>query len=316
MERMIFGCLCLAIWSLVCGCDPASNKSGSEDKGTNHGTSSQKVETYQAKGVVRELKSDGKTAVIRHQEIVGFMPAMVMPFEVRPASELKGLKAGDQVTFRLNVTDEEAWIDQIKKDEAQVASPVVISGSTNLNGLTFVKDREPLNVGDDMPNYHFTNEQNQAVSLSQFKGQALAITFIFTRCPLPNFCPLMSSNFKETQQVMEETASEHGTNWHLLTITFDPEFDSPVILKDYSTRFNADPAHWNFLTGDFIEITSISDQFGQTFWKDQGAINHNLRTAVIDSAGKVRKIYEGNRWTSKDLAGELTRAMGGAKRVP
>src|SRR5262249_4562635 len=149
----------------------------------------------------------------------------------------------------------------------------------------FVRDVDPLQIGDPLPEYHFTNQLGRAVSTTQFKGQALAMTFIFTRCPLPNFCPRMSSNFEEVQHKLlgsestgsaTNSSSQPSTNWHLLTITFDPEFDSVAVLKSYAERFHADPAHWSFLTGDMMDIRAISDQFGQSFWKDEtGAINHN-----------------------------------------
>ena len=143
-----------------------------------------------------------------------------------------------------------------------------------------MRDVDPLQVGDPLPEYHFTNELGQAVSTAQFKGQALAITFIFTRCPLPNFCPKMSSNFSDTQKLLLND-KQALTNWHLLTITFDPEFDKPVVLKAYAQRFGADTNHWNFLTGELIDITAIATQFGELFWQEEGAINHNLRTAVL-----------------------------------
>src|SRR5262249_46303344 len=162
---------------------------------------------------------------------------------------------------------------------------------------------EPLQIGDRLPEYHFTNELGQPVSTSQFKGQALAITFIFTRCPLPNFCPLMSNNFSDVQK--KQLAKSNGPdNWHLLTISFHPDFDTPAVLNAYSKRFGADPAHWNFLTGELIDITAISEQFGQTFWREEGALNHNLRTAVIDASGRVQKIFTGNKWTSDELVEE------------
>jgi protein SCO1/2 len=96
----------------------------------------------------------------------------------------------------------------------------------------------------------------------------------------------------------------------LLTISFDPEFDSPEILKAYAERYKADPKHWNFLTGDISEISTISEQFGQMFWKDEGALNHNLRTAVIDASGKVQKVFQGNNWTTEEMVAEMVKGMG------
>jgi protein SCO1/2 len=229
---------------------------------------------------------------------------MTMPFEAKEPKELTGLKAGDAVSFRMTVTDTDAWIDQIRK-----LTPPKPNELPSRSTFRFVRDVEPLQIGDPLPEYHFTNELGEAMSIGQFKGQALAITFIFTRCPLPNFCPLMSSNFQDAQKQL--LAMSNGpTNWHLLTISFDPDFDAPVILKAYAQRYGADPKHWNFLTGDLIDITAISEQFGQMFWREEGALSHNLRTAVVDAAGRVQKIFEGNKWTSDELVAEMIKGAG------
>ena len=256
-------------------------------------------QVFQVKGVIKELKPDGKTVDIRHEEIPNYMPAMTMPFEAKEPKELTGLKAGDAVLFRMTVTSSEVWIDQVRKLAPPAPTELPSRGT-----FRFVRDVEPLQVGDPLPQYHFTNELGQAVSTKQFSGQALAITFIFTRCPLPNFCPRMSSNFAEAQEKLLKLPNG-PTNWHLLTISFDPDFDTPVILRAYSQRFGANARHWSFLTGDQIDISAISEQFGQMFWRDQGALNHNLRTVVVDASGRVQKIFEGNKWTSQELVAEM-----------
>jgi protein SCO1/2 len=249
-----------------------------------------------------ELRSDGRTVVVKHEAIPDYMPAMTMPMEVKDTNELKGLDVGDAISFQLVVAKTDAWVEQLRKLDVprieQSALPPMIR---------VLRDVEPLNVGDALPEYHFTNQLGQAVSLSQFRGQALAITFIFTRCPFPTFCPLMSRNFEEVQTKLLATPGG-PTNWHLLTITFDPQFDTPPVLKAYAERFEADPAHWNFLTGDLTEITAIAEQFGELFWREQGSINHNLRTIIINTQGRVQNIIQGNTWTVDDLTQELKKA--------
>jgi protein SCO1/2 len=264
----------------------------------------EKKQTYQVKGVVQELKPDGKTAVIRHEEIPGYMKAMTMPFEVKDAKELIGLKPGDVVSFRMVVTSKEGWIEQVTKLSA--SPPTELPSRQTVRR---VRDVEPLNVGDLLPEYHFTNELGQAVSTSQFKGQAMAFTFIFTSCPFPEFCPRMSNNFEETQKKLLSLPNA-PTNWHLLTISFDPEVDTPAVLKGYAQRFRYDPRHWSFVTGDLIDITAIAEQFGQQFWREKPnePISHNLRTVVIDTQGRVQKIFPENKWTSHDLAEEIVKA--------
>jgi protein SCO1/2 len=268
-------------------------------------TSVTTTQVFQVKGVVVELDEDGKTVKIKHEEIPGYMGAMTMPFEARPTNELSGLAAGDTVSFRMSVTDTDGWIDQIKKlDVAQVTNTLPMTGP-----FRAVRDVEPLNVGDMLPEYHFTNQLGQAVSLSQFRGKALAITFIFTRCPFPTFCPLMSRNFEEVQKKLLAQPNA-PTNWHLLTISFDPEYDTPPRLKGYAKQYNADPARWSFLTGTLIDITAIAEQCGLLFWREGNDFNisHNLRTAVVDAQGRVQKILPENKWTSEDLAQEIVKA--------
>jgi protein SCO1/2 len=298
----LFWILSLAGLISLTACDRGhETKSRASGPGTNQ-------QSFQVKGVIKELKADGKTVEIRHEEVPNYMPAMTMPFEAKEPNELTGLKAGDAVSFRMTVTDTDVWIDQIRK-----LMPPKPNELPSRSTLRFVRDVEPLQVGDPLPEYHFTNELGEAVSTSQFKGQALAVTFIFTRCPLPNFCPLMSNNFQDAQKKL--LAMPNGpTNWHLLTISFDPDFDTPVILKAYAERYGADPPHWNFLTGDLIDITAISEQFGQMFWREEGALSHNLRTVVVDAAGRVQKIFEGNKWTSDELVAEMLKGAGKLSR--
>jgi len=295
--RFAVGIFCLL---LVAGCSQKPASSFLVPAGTN-------VQTFQVKGVITKLFSDNKSVEIRHEEVTNYMPAMTMAFDVKNPKEISGLKTNDSVAFRLSVTDTDSWIDQIKKVEGKKVESKSLTELPATNGFRFVPDVEPLQVGDPLPEYHLTNQFGQAISTSQFKGQALAITFIFTRCPLPNFCPRMTSNFEQVQSKL--LASDSSTNWRLLTISFDPEFDTPAVLKSYAELHHADPTHWSFLTGAPADIRAMSDQFGQSFWKDEtGAINHNLRTVVVDASGRIQKIFTGNNWTPDELIAALTEA--------
>jgi protein SCO1/2 len=261
------------------------------------------TQIFAAKGVVKELQPAGRTVVIKHEKIADYMPAMTMPFEVNNTNELAGLKPGDEVSFRLLVTQKDSWVDQIAK-----------TGLTNAvepPPETFRRVRlvEPLNLGDVMPDYPFTNELGRAIHLSDFKGQALAFTFMYTRCPLPNFCPRMSENFAETARKL---AAKPGApkNWHLLSISFDPEHDRPEVLKNYAKRYEPDTNHWDFATGALIDIDAITEQFGLMFPREGAGFifNHNLRTVVVDAQGKVQKVFIGNQWKADELVEEMVKA--------
>src|SRR5215831_14776062 len=238
MVRLILFSVGILIFAVSCG--DSAQVAEVKDASTK-GSAATSNQVFEVKGVIKELKPDGKTVRIRHEAITNYMPAMVMPFEAKEPKELVGLKVGDEVKFRMTVTGDDVWIDQIQKLSG--GSPSQLPSKAGV--FHFSRDAEPLQIGDALPEYHFTNELGQAVSMSQFKGDAVGITFIFTRCPLPNFCPKMSSNFQEVQKKL--LAMPNGpTNWHLLTISFDPEFDTPEILKAYADRYKADPKHWSF----------------------------------------------------------------------
>jgi protein SCO1/2 len=265
---------------------------------------------FQVKGVIVNVKTGAKEVEIRHEEVPGYMPAMTMPFDVKDTNDLAGLRAGDTVSFRMIVTDTEGWIDQIKKLGSAATNGPAAAGQPVTNQVRVLRDVEPLNAGDALPEYHFTNQFGQRISTAQFKGQALAITFIFTRCPFPAYCPFTAHNFAATQEKLS-ARPDGPRNWHLLTISFDPDFDTPPVLKAYGEVYKYDPERWTLATGAVVDIIAIAEHFGLVFQPDQtGTINHNLRTVVIDAAGRVQKIIIGNTWTSNELVEEMVKAAG------
>jgi protein SCO1/2 len=266
------------------------------------------LQTYTVRGVVKELQPDGKTVLIKHEEVTNFMPAMTMPFEVKNTNQLKGLKPGDAVEFSMVVGNYDAWISQIHITNWMAASnaPVSMVKSNSLpEGVRVVKDVEALSLGDELPEYHFTNELGRAISTREFRGQAFAFTFFFTRCPFPTFCPKLSGNFQDAQKKLLSMTNAPA-NWHLFSISFDVKQDTLEELKAYGERYAYDPAHWSFLTGNLDEITAIGDSVGENFGHDEtGGVTHNLRTVVINAKGRVQKIWRNNDWTGDDLAAEL-----------
>jgi protein SCO1/2 len=155
--------------------------------------------------------------------------------------------------------------------------------------------------------YKFTNELGQAVSLSDFPGQALAITFFFTRCPMPDFCPRLSKNFQEASRKL--TASDEAfTNWHFLSITFDPVFDTPSVLKAYAERYQYDPRHWSFLTGPEDKISELARLSGVKAEPDNGLINHNFRTLIIDATNHLQKVFPMGGDLSEAIVSEMQKA--------
>lgn len=311
-KNVLVSACCLVAALLVSGCDRKPSGGATSVTDTNR-------QEFQVKGVVKALKPNGKTAVIAHETIPNYMEAMTMDFDVKDQRELQGLKPGDAISFRMVVTKEDGWIENVRKLPPATptnASQVITIGDTNgtnVGPLTFRRSPivEPLNIGDAIPDYKFTNQFGAPISLAQFKGQALGLTFMFTRCPFPTFCPQMSRNFAETQEKLKALKNAPA-NWHLLTLSFDPEYDTPAVLKTYAENYHADPARWSFLTGALIDVTAITEQTGVIFWRANPGepISHNLRTVVVDTQGRVQKIIANNNWTSDELVAEMVKGAG------
>src|SRR3954471_7560286 len=257
---------------------------------TNEAASSERT-IYHTRGVVKEIISPTKGR-IQHEAIPGYMPAMTMPLDAKNTNEFAGVKVGDQISFDLVVTGDDGWIEKVVRVGE---GSVQVTGDTN-QGVSFSKSAEieALAVGDAMPEYVFVNEEGKRVHFSDFKGQALGITFIFTRCPFPTFCPRMTSNFEKIAASLAKAGAP--TNWHLLSISFDPDYDTPERLAEHAKRFKRDPAKWNFVTSEKAEIKALTDQLGLLFASRNGTIEHNLRTVIIDVNGHIAQIYIGNEW--------------------
>jgi protein SCO1 len=257
--------------------------------------------TFFVQGVVREVAADRRTAMVEHETIPGYMEAMTMPIEVKDPAELNALEPGDTIFFRLVVTSNDAWMDQVTRLAKAPTEPAPLQGPRQVRWV------DPLQVGDPMPDCLLTNQFGQPFQLLDLQGKALALTFIFTRCPLPTFCPRMSDHFATAARVLQADP-DAPRNWHLLTLSFDPEHDTPSVLDQYAERYEADPNHWTFATGALIEIDALTEQVGLTFGRTGAVFDHNLRTVVLNPRGIVRKIFIGNQWTPAELVTELTAA--------
>jgi len=262
---------------------------------------------YVVRGMLKEVKPSEHQLVIAHDEIPNFMKAMTMPFNVKDSSLLKQVTPGQMIRFTLHVKENESWIDNIESVTAsQPTSSKNMQAGTQPT-TTAVK-QNPLR------SYKFTNELGQQLSLDDFRGQAIALTFFFTRCPIPEFCPRLSRNFQEVQRRLKATGNA-PTNWHLLSVTFDPAHDTPEVLKAYATSYGYDPAHWSFLTGTQDKITQLARQCDVQFNPDNGLINHNFRTLIIDAANRLQMIFPTSGDISGSIVGELIKAMGATGRV-
>jgi protein SCO1/2 len=262
--------------------------------------SSTNLRVFMVKGVVKEVKPDGTSALIKHEAIPDYMEAMTMPFNVKAPKELAGIQAGDEISFRLLVAEDESWIDQVIK-RGKPARESAPSPPPPSSPVPSTPGRHPL------LDYKFTNELGQAVSLNDFQGQALAYTFFFTRCPIPDFCPRLSKNFQEASQKLS-ALPQAPTNWHLLSISFDTQFDTPAVLSAYARQYHYDANHWSFLTGPPDKIAELAGLSDLKFDRDGALFNHGFRTLVIDAAGRLQMSYPIGGNLSDSLVADLLKA--------
>ena len=255
-------------------------------------------QTFSVRGIIQQLSPDHRHVTIKHEKIPGYMAAMTMDFSVRDTNALAGFAPGDEITFALVVTGDDDWIENLQR-----------TGKTGgVSGPPGWRAVEPeLSVGDPLPDYEFTSENGRPVNFSDFHGRAVAFTFFFTSCPLPEYCPRLSKNFQETQEKLR-AMSNAPANWHLLSVSFDSEFDSPPMLKAYGESYHYDPAHWSFLTGPPDKIGELARQAGVTYESDGNTINHNFCTLIVDTSGHLQTMFPVNGDFSDAIVSEIIKA--------
>lgn len=259
--------------------------------------------SYEVRGRVVGFGDDPRTVIVEHEDIPGLMPAMTMPFQALDAAAVQALDVGDAVAFTLHVAPDSSWISDVAAlpDDAVDRHP---AGSdtrpTTVGGGTL------LNVGDPVPDVTLVSQAGDTLRTGDYAGRSWLITFIYTRCPLPDYCPLMSQRF---QQLQPRLAEQYGDRVALLSVTFDPAYDTPQVLAEYADRYGADPARWTFATGDPSEIAHLAHRFGVFYETNGNVIDHNLTTALVGPDGTVRALWRGNDWTPEDVVQALRTAV-------
>jgi protein SCO1 len=244
---------------------------------------------YQLTGQILSVSPDGAELLIRHDDVKGFMPAMTMPFRLKDKGLARDRRPGDLIRATLMVTDEDSWLAAIVKtgwaplrDDPETRRPAV----------------ELVKPGELVPDETLVDQDGRPFRVSSLRGSAVLVTFIYTRCPLPDFCPRMDAYFGAIQQALRDGRLREPVR--LLSVSFDPVFDTPAALKAHAGAVGADPRVWTFATAPADRVEAWGGRLGLSVIrdpKDPSDITHNLRTAVVDRQGRLMTILDGNRWT-------------------
>jgi protein SCO1/2 len=262
---------------------------------------------YEFKGKVISVNKTERSAFIDHQAVTGYMGAMAMEFDIEDDAGLAKLEAGDLVTATLVVTEEEDWLENLIITKPPVPDP----------NASPAENAGPQ-IGADVPDFALLNQDGKPIHLAQYRGKALALTFIYTRCPDPDQCTLMSTNFAAIEQALQKEPAVFQKT-HLLSVTFDPDYDTPKVMRSYGAAHTGQYStekfqFWEFATGSKDQVKEIATYFGLNYFKDKESgedkVMHSLRTAVIGPDGKLYKLYRGNDWKADEVVADLKTASG------
>ncbi len=284
--------VCLPAVLILAGCHSSTPTSEAGDPSAH---------TFMAHGVIEKIAPDGRQVTIHHDTIPGYMIEMTMDFPVDDPAELKNLVPGDKVDFTLNVTQDRDWVSHLTR-----------TGHTapTMTGAMSMDDDHAaqLKPGDMVPDGELITENGSRIHLSDFRGKAVALTFFFTRCPLPTYCPLMNRNFAQARDLLLANPKAPA-NWEFLSISFDPDFDQPATLTSYGAFYrhnNAD--RWLFAAAPPATLARLAPTIGLVVVRQGPSISHNVRTLVIDPKGRLYRQFDDNLWTPHKLADAMLEA--------
>jgi protein SCO1/2 len=256
---------------------------------------------YPVTGVILSIDQPNRRFTASCSEVPGYMKAMVMPILVHDAKALEGLKPSMFVDFTLIVEKDRSWAENVRVHEYEnlAQEPLLVRRLELLARLDKTNPLpSPLAIGAKVPDFTLIDQTGQRVSLSRFAGKVVGVTFIYTSCPLPDYCFRLSNNFGRIQT---RFAPKMGRDLVLLSISFDPVHDTPAVLAKYAGIWKADPNSWHFLTGTPAEVKTVCRQFGLNFWPDEASLTHSMHTLVIDRQGKLAANFEGNQFSADQL---------------
>lgn len=265
------------------------------------GTTGPEAQRYELVGQILAVRPETQELLIKHQDIPNFMPGMTMPFKVRDRALLERSTAGDLVRATLVVEPDAAWIAAVEKTGTAPLTDAPPS-------LPVAAGLAPLEPGMKAPDAELIDQDGQPLRLADWEGRAVAVTFIYTRCPLPQFCPMLDRRFAEVQRIVSaDTALADSVR--LLSVSFDPDTDTPARLRAHASKLGANPHMWRFATAPREVVDRLAAGFGvNVIREDDRTITHNMQTVVIAPDGTVAAIHRGSDWTASMLAEDLRAA--------
>jgi protein SCO1/2 len=266
------------------------------------------AEKHPARGIVVEVAAPHHSLVVSCDAVPGYMDAMEMSFAVHDPKVLVPLKPGMAVNFTIVARGKALYAEDIQPATTSnfESEPMEAGVLTALNSLMDPSANKRLvSVGEQVPDFELTDQVQQQIRLSQFRGKVVALTFGYSRCPNPNYCYRLSNNLAQVARRLHDKA---GRDLVLLTIAIDPEHDQGAALTEYANTWNADPEIWHFLTGPVEQVKQVAGMFGMNFWSSEGLLTHPLHTIIIDREGRLAVNLEGNQFTSRQL-GDLVETL-------
>ena len=265
--------------------------------------SAAEAKRYPIAGVIRGLDPAKPEITLEHGPIEGFMDGMTMSFPVHgKAADVAGLQVGDRIVATLVVEGDRYWLQSIARaPEEPPAPPAASSGA-----VVTPRPNRGVAVGDAIPDFTLTDQTGKAVRLSQFAGEPVAVTFLYTRCPIATACPLTTAKFSKLDAMLKQKGFGE-----LLTITVDPEHDTPKVLAEYAKAAGADPKRWRFLTGDPKAVADAVEPFGVLYYPDRGQVVHTQAVAVLDPKGRLANVYYGENWEPEHILRDMEKARKG-----
>jgi protein SCO1/2 len=266
------------------------------------------AERHALRGVVREVDAAHSSITVEHETIPGYMQGMTMPFPVRDDPKVvQILRPGDRIEASLVVDGEKFWLEKIltKGFVGTPAAGAVAGEATDAKsaGVVTPEPNRGVQVGDAVPDFALKDQTGATVRLSDLKGEPVAVTFLYTRCPIATACPMTTAKFSKLDAMLAEAKLGH-----LLTVTVDPEHDTPAVLADYAKKAGANPKRWQFLTGTPEAVARVASSFGVIYYPEHGQIVHSLAVAVVDPTGRLATIYFGESWQPEHLLRDIRNA--------